>query len=88
MMNSTRTTVDEVKDLIVRALALDDPDRIEGASTALFGSMPELDSMAVVNLIMALESRFGFAIDDTEFTADVFETVGSLAKYVEGNRCQ
>jgi acyl carrier protein len=88
MMNSGTTTVDEVKDLIVQTLALDDPDRIESASTALFGSMPELDSMAVVNLIMALESRFGFAIDDTEFTADVFETVGSLAKYVEGNRCQ
>lgn len=88
MLNSARTTVDEVKDLIVQALALDDPDRIEGASTALFGSMPELDSMAVVNLMMALESKFGFAIDDTDFSAEVFETVGSLAKYVEGNRCQ
>jgi acyl carrier protein len=61
---------------------------IADASTPLFGSMPELDSFAVVNLAMALESRFGFQIDDSEFTADVFETVGSLAGYVKRNRRQ
>jgi acyl carrier protein len=42
----------------------------------------------VVSLAMALETRFGFEIDDSEFTADVFETVGSLAGYVDRNRRQ
>ncbi|HEY6630830.1 MAG TPA: phosphopantetheine-binding protein [Rhizobiaceae bacterium] len=87
-MNPDLSTVDEVRELIVQALCIEDAGRIPDASTPLFGSMPELDSLAVVNLVMALESRFGFRIDDTEFTADIFETVGSLAGYVDRNRCQ
>jgi acyl carrier protein len=86
MMDLAISTLDEVKDVIVQALGIEDPGRIAGASTPLFGSMPELDSFAVVSLAMALETRFGFEIDDSEFTAEVFETVGSLAEYVDRNR--
>jgi acyl carrier protein len=86
-MNVRETTVDEVKDIIVQTLGITDPRRIVDASTALFGSIPELDSFAVVNLAMALETRFGFEIDDG-FTADIFDTVGSLAGYVDRNRSQ
>lgn len=49
----------------------------------LLGAIPEFDSMAVVNLIMALEDRFGFAVDDDEIDASVFETVASLVAFVE-----
>lgn len=85
-MNSGVTTLDEVKDVIVQTLGIEDPGRIADASTPLFGSIPELDSFAVVTLAMAIETRFGFQIDDSEFTADVFETVGSLAGYIDRNR--
>jgi acyl carrier protein len=50
----------------------------------LFGSLPELDSMAVVAVITALEERFGFEVDDDEITAETFETVGSLSAFVAG----
>ena len=53
------------------------------ASTPLFGSMPELDSLSVVYLITDLEKQFGIVIEDDEISAAVFETVGSLADFVE-----
>jgi acyl carrier protein len=87
-MSPDLSSVDQVREVIIQALGIEDAGRIADASTPLFGSLPELDSFAVVNLAMALESRFGFQIDDSEFTADVFETVGSLAGYVKRNRCQ
>jgi acyl carrier protein len=52
------------------------------AATPLLGSVPELDSMAVVDLLTALEARFDVRVDDDAITADVFETVGSLHAWV------
>lgn len=40
--------------------------------------------MAVVSIITALEDSFGFAVDDDEIDASVFETVGTLVVFVEG----
>jgi acyl carrier protein len=53
-------------------------------ATLLFGGIPEFDSMAVVTVVAALEEQFGIVIDDEDITADVFETVGSLSRFVEG----
>ena len=38
--------------------------------TQLLGSIPELDSIAVINLITALEEQFGFTVADDEISAD------------------
>jgi acyl carrier protein len=54
-----------------------------GEDTRLFGHLPELDSMAVATVLTALEDRFGILIDDEDVTADMFETVGTLARYIE-----
>jgi acyl carrier protein len=53
------------------------------AATLLLGAIPELDSMAVVNLITALEEQFGITVDDDEIGAATFETLGSLSAFVE-----
>ena len=50
--------------------------------THLLGAIPELDSMAVVSLITALEEQFGVAINDDEIDGETFATVGSLANFV------
>lgn len=50
--------------------------------TPLLGALPELDSMAVVSLMTALEEQLGISIDDDEVDGDVFATVGSLADFV------
>lgn len=48
----------------------------------LMGSIPEFDSMAVVGVVAAIEEEFGVAINDDELSAEVFATVGSLARFV------
>ena len=55
-------------------------------SSALFGDLPELDSMAVARVLTALEDVFGFHIDDDEVDGDLFETLGSLADFVTRKR--
>lgn len=64
------------------ALGLGGRTRTFTPATPLFGSLPELDSMAVVDLITLLEDRFGIAFEDDEITGEVFATVGSLAEFV------
>lgn len=85
-MDAQASTLEEVRKLVVETLGIEDRAAGMNASTRLFGSMPELDSFGVIELATALESRFGFEIDESEFTAEVFETVGSLADFVERNR--
>jgi acyl carrier protein len=77
------STLDGVEQAIVTTLGIEDRAATLTVSTLLFGAMPELDSLAVVELAAALETRFGLVIDDEEFTGEVFETVGSLAEFVE-----
>ncbi len=43
-----------------------------------------LDSLAVTNLIIALEEHFGFIFSDDELSAEAFDTVLSLAELVSG----
>lgn len=83
-MDTTKATVEAVKELIVELLGIGDRADSLDASTGLLGSLPELDSMAVVELMAALEDRFGITVDDSDITADTFETIGSLAAYVDG----
>jgi acyl carrier protein len=52
--------------------------------TRLLGALPELDSMGVVALLTAFESRFGFSVEDDEIDGQVFETVGTLVEFVKG----
>lgn len=52
------------------------------SSSPLLGVVPELDSMAVVAVITALEDRFGLVVEDDEIDGEVFRTVGSLAEFV------
>ncbi len=51
--------------------------------TALLGALPELDSMAVVSLITALEEQLGISIGDDEIDGQTFATVGALTRFVE-----
>lgn len=74
----------EIKTILAEVLGLD--AAAQAALTehsALLGSIPELDSMAVVNLITTLEEHFGIVVDDDEIGASNFETLGSLAAFVQ-----
>ncbi|MGE2834261.1 acyl carrier protein [Mycobacterium sp. SMC-4] len=85
-MHYTAETLDGVKQIIVTTLGIQDrADTLDG-STPLFNSMPELHSMAVVALAVALERHFDLQIDDEDLTGEVFETIGTLAEFVEATR--
>lgn len=76
MINEVRTVVDSALQLRGRLGAGD-------AATPLLGALPELDSMAVVSLISALEEHFGFVVADDELEAATFATLGSLTDFVQ-----
>ena len=77
-------TLDAVRSVVSATLGIDEARTTAmHAGTELLGSLPELDSMAVVELIYALEERFAIEVDGDEVTADAFETLGSLAAFVE-----
>jgi acyl carrier protein len=59
-----------------RAAAFDD-------DTGLFGSLPELDSMAVASLLTEIEDRLGIMIDDDEVDGEMLESFGSLKAFAE-----
>lgn len=52
-------------------------------ATPLLGAIPELDSMAVVALIAALEAHFGFAVEDDEIDGATFASLKTLVGFVQ-----
>jgi acyl carrier protein len=75
--------IDEVRGVLRDTLQLGSRADQLTADSALLGSLPELDSMAVVSLLTALEERFGISVDDDEISAENFETLGSLTEFVK-----
>lgn len=80
----TDALIEDVKGIVVSTLGIQ--DRADGltASSPLFGDIPELDSLGVLEVVTVLESHFGITVDDEEFSGEIFETLGSLAQFVEG----
>ena len=73
----------EVRDILSDVLSLGERKNFLKVDSSLLGSIPELDSMAVVNVITALEEHFGITVNDDEISAKTFETLGSLVNFVE-----
>jgi acyl carrier protein len=73
--------LEEVSSILAATLGLG--QRRLDAGSALLGSVPELDSMAVIGLITALEAHFGIEVADDEIHARHFATLGSLTAFVE-----
>ena len=80
--------LEQVKAVLVDVLELGPSGQQLGADSPLLGALPELDSMAVVSIIAALEERFSIMIDDDDISASTFSTLGSLARFVEDKQAQ
>ena len=52
--------------------------------TPMLGTIPELDSMAVVGILTAIEDEFEVQIQDDAISVDVFRTFGALSDFVVG----
>lgn len=77
------STSESVKQLLEQTLQLSTHAEVLTRQSALLGAMPELDSMAVVTLLAAMEEFFNFTIEDDEISADTFATFGSLVDFVD-----
>jgi acyl carrier protein len=75
--------LERIRDILSDTLSLGERKNSLNADSPLLGSIPELDSMAVVNVLTALEEYFGITVDDDEISATTFETLGSLTRFVE-----
>ncbi len=76
-------TIDEIKNILGESLQLGERARAFTSDTRLLGSVPELDSMAVLTVLTAIEEHFGITVADDDVSADTFATVGSLCDYVQ-----
>lgn len=76
-------TEDSVIHVVCEVLQI--PERVSNMnqSTLLLGAIPEFDSMAVVSIITGLEDAFDIFIEDDEIDASMFETVGTLTKFID-----
>jgi acyl carrier protein len=74
----------EVLRILDEALSLGGRAKAFTPDTPLLGAIPELDSMAVVNLITTLEEQLGIVVDDDDIDGATFATVGSLTEFVSG----
>lgn len=77
------STLEQVRTLLDRSIGLGGRGERFDAATPLLGSLPELDSMAVVSLLTAIEDHFGIVVDDDEVEAETFETLGNLVDFVD-----
>ena len=73
----------EVLAVLDETLSLQGRSSTFTGNTPLLGSLPEFDSMAVMTVITSIEDRFDITVEDDELDADVFETVGSLTRFVD-----
>jgi len=80
--------LNEVKTILIDVLSLGEAGQRLEADSPLLGSLPELDSMAVISLIGALEDHFGIEVGDDDISASTFETLGSLAAFVAQKRAE
>lgn len=74
--------LEEVKQILADVLQIGGKVEALTENSVLLGGIPEFDSMAVVSVITAIEDNYDIVIDDDEIDAGIFETLGSLARFV------
>ncbi|SEF69476.1 phosphopantetheine-binding protein [Nitrosomonas ureae] len=81
MININHTL--EIKKILTDTLGLGKRLDAMESDVILLGNIPELDSVAVVTIILALEQKFSISIKDDEVSAKTFEKLSSLVNFVE-----
>ena len=80
------SAIQRVKETVVRALDLQvDPEEIPD-DEVLFGGGLGASSIAVMEVVVALEEEFDFEVEDDELRLERFESINSIVAYVESRR--
>jgi acyl carrier protein len=74
---------DRVKSVLVERLGIDE-EELKSCSleTPLLGRGLGLDSVEVMSLAAGVENEFDIQIDDDDLTTELFQNLGTLARYV------
>jgi len=72
---------DKIREYIQREI-LKDPNREIGSDEPLISS-GLIDSFSLVDIALFVEEEFGVRIDDSELTADTFDTLDGLAALIQ-----
>ena len=77
------TLIEELQSLIIKSLKLEDilPADIDPAAP-LFGGGLGLDSIDALELVVALEKKYGIRIPDEDVGKEAFASVDALAAYI------
>lgn len=78
----------KIKKILADVLGLNERISTITTDTLLLGNIPELDSVAVVSVILALEKNFSISINDDEISAQTFQTLDTLINFVENKIAQ
>jgi acyl carrier protein len=81
------TLEDELKQLIIEGLNLDSEtaQQLE-TDTALFGEGLGLDSLDAVELVVALQRKYGELIEGLETERDSLQSIKTLAEFIRERR--
>lgn len=83
-MSQNEQIVNEIIPLIVNAVNLHHVDpKTLNASTSLRDGGLELDSVDILEIIVAVEHRYGVKIDDAETGKKYFRTLGTIAQMIQ-----
>ncbi len=77
---STAAIVDGVRSILADVGARADLSGVTDSDSLLGNNV--VDSVAMVNLVTALEARFGIMIDDAELTPEHFDSVDAIVRLV------
>lgn len=73
---------ESLKRILAAQLGTSYPPESFSDDTPLLGAIPELDSMAVVGILTAVEEELGVTVDDDEISAEIFASFGSLVDFL------
>ena len=69
--------------IVCSCLQLDPSEAQLDADTPLLGGLPDFNSLTIATVIESIEEQLDCIIEDEELTGELFETVGTVAQFVE-----
>lgn len=80
---------EDLKVLLVESLNLEDYEPAEiPDDQPLFGAGLDLDSIDALELVLALEKKYGVKIESSEESKKALKSINSLAAYIEARQPQ
>jgi acyl carrier protein len=81
--DSEREITKKIKHLLVSELNVDSAiASTMDSSSPLLGRGIGLDSGEAIALVVAIEEEFNISVPDSDLTADLFDTIETLARYI------